>query len=239
MKLSRAISELLYPSDIKCVICGDDLPRKTRYNVCDRCELSFNTKFCLRCGRAMKNMADYCDRCQNEIYNFDLARAPFEYTGEVVHIVHRLKYGGAKYLAETFAQFMADTYFEQKIEADFVTYIPMHRKKQKNRGYNQAELIAKSLSEIINLPLVSTLERVKQTTNFAKMNRSQRAEAVKGVYALAAHKAELKDKRILLVDDVFTTGATANECSALLKSAKCKMVSVLTFATAKIKPELY
>jgi ComF family protein len=187
----------------------------------------------------MKNMADYCDRCQNENYNFDLARAPFEYAGEVVHIVHRLKYGGARYLAETFAQFMADTYFEQKLEADFVTFIPMYHKKEKNRGYNQAELIAKSVAEIIGLPLIPTLERVKQTTNFAKMNRSQRAEAVKGVYALSVDKSELKGKRVLLIDDVFTTGATVNECSALLKSAKCNKVSILTFATAKITPELY
>lgn len=239
MKIGRIVSELIYPSDIKCIICGDDLPRKNRYNVCDRCELAFNVKFCLTCGRAMKNLADYCDECQNDKHYYDLARAPLRYEDEVVTIVHRLKYGGAKYLAETFAQFMADTFFEEKLDADIITFVPMHKSKQKSRGYNQAEEIAKAIGILLNLPVVSLLERVKKTKNFAKMNRRERAEAIEGVYALNADKATVKGKKILLIDDVFTTGATVNECARLLKSGKCDKVSVLTFATSKIKPELY
>ncbi len=239
MRLGRVISELIFPSDIRCIICGDDLPRKTRYNVCDRCKLSFNVKYCLTCGRAINNLADYCDECKNENYYFDLARAPLVYEGEVVRVVHRLKYGGAKYLGEAFAQFMADTFFEQAISADFITFVPMHESKQKSRGYNQAEVIASSLSKIIDLPLVSTLKRVKKTSNLARMNKKERAIAVDGAYETVLDNNALKGKHVLLIDDVFTTGATTNECSKVLKKAKCASVTVLTFATAKIKPELY
>ena len=153
MKIGRIVSELIYPSDIKCIICGDDLPRKNRYNVCDRCELAFNVKFCLTCGRAMKNLADYCDECQNDKHYYDLARAPLRYEDEVVTIVHRLKYGGAKYLAETFAQFMADTFFEEKLDADLITFVPMHKSKQKSRGYNQAEEIV-TLDQKLNVVIL-------------------------------------------------------------------------------------
>ena len=238
MKVSRVISELFYPSGIKCVICGDDLPKESRYQVCKRCELSYNTKFCQRCGRAMKNMATYCDRCQNEAVDFDIARAPFVYTGDVKKLVYRLKYGGAKYLAEVLAQFMADTYFEAQFSADVVTCVPLHPKRQKRRGYNQAKEIAVAFSEITEVPYVDTLARIKATTNLARLNKKERAKEIEGAYALLEN-ANVKGKNIVLIDDVFTSGATTGECCKALKKAKCGKIFVLTFATAKITAELY
>ena len=103
-------------------------------------------------------MADYCDYCQNHKYAFDFARAPFVYENEVVNLVHKLKYGGGKYLAEVMAEFMADEYYESGFDADIVTFVPMHEKKKHKRGYNQAEEIARALSGILELPLVDVLD---------------------------------------------------------------------------------
>ena len=239
MKLSHVISEIFYPSDIKCVVCGEELPYKNRYGICPRCELSYNTKYCLRCGRAIKNMAEYCDYCMNNSFYFDMARSPLVYHENVVKMVHKLKYGGAGYLAEKMAMFMADTFYECQFYADYVTFVPMHPKKQMKRGYNQAELIARFVAEKINVPLLPTLERIKFTTNLARMTKKERADAIDGAYSFCADKNLIVGKNILLIDDVFTTGATSNQCAMMLKKAKCNKVFVLTFATSRSKPYLY
>lgn len=237
-RLLNVLSELLYPSGIKCVICGDDLPEENRYCVCSKCELSYNTKFCLRCGRAMKNMAEYCDRCQNEDVAFDIARAPFVYEGEIKKLVYRLKYGGAKYLAKVLAEFMADVYFETDFDADLVTCVPLHPKRLKQRGYNQAYEIAVGVSELIGLPYCDTLVRVKSTINLARLNKEERAREIVGAYE-PAENIDIKGKNVVLIDDVFTTGATTSECCKSLRKAKCGKIFVLTFATSKIRVELY
>ena len=238
MKASRVIAEMFYPSGIKCVICGDDLPKETRYCVCERCKLTFNTKFCVKCGRAMKNMADYCDFCQNEGFTFDMARAPFVYENEIVGLVRKLKFGAGKYLGEIMAQFMADVFYENNITADVITFVPLMKSRERKRGYNQSEVIASALKDILDIPLCNLLKRVKKTSTFARMGRRERAEAVKGAFALSGERS-VKDLNILLIDDVFTTGSTAEECSRVLKEAGCGKISVLTFATSRIKIELY
>lgn len=238
MKVGRVISELFYPSGIKCVICGDDIPGYDRYAVCNKCELSHNTKYCLRCGRAIKNMANYCDYCQNHEYAFDIARAPFVYENEVVNLVHKLKYGGGKYLAEVMAEFMADEYYESDFSADVITFVPMHPKKQRKRGYNQAREIAVALSQILEIPLSDALERTKLTENLARLGKEERAEAIQNAILLKL-EADVKGKNVLLVDDVFTTGATSNECAKALRKGKCGKIFVLTFATGRIHVELY
>ena len=239
MKLWRIISELFFPSGIKCIICGKELASENRYGVCDKCKITYNTQYCLKCGRAIANMATYCDECQNVTQPYDLARAPLIYENETVSVVHKLKYGGAKYLAENMAQFMADVYYEQNINADFITFVPMYHKKQKQRGYNQAELLANELSKLINLPVVSTLNRVKQSANLARMGRQERREAIESAFESIVTKNDVKDKNVLLIDDVFTTGATSGQCCKVLKKLKCGKITVLTFATSRQKPELY
>lgn len=235
---ARIFSEMFYPSGIKCVVCGDDLPESTRYCVCERCKLDFNTKFCLKCGRAMKNMAEYCDDCQNHGFTFETARAPFVYENEVVGLIRRLKFGSGKYLSGIMAQFMTDVYVDSNFSADAAVFVPMLKRKQRARGYNQAEEIAKAFSGFTGIPVIDALERVKKTGNFARMNKRQRAEAIKDSIALK-DDALIKDRNLVLIDDVFTTGATAEECSRVLKSAGCGKIFVLTFATSRIRIELY
>lgn len=129
-------------------------------------------------------MANYCDYCQNHEYAFDIARAPFVYENEVVNLVHKLKYGGGKYLAEVMAEFMADEYYESDFAADVITFVPMHPKKQRKRGYNQAREIAVALSQILEIPLSDALERTKLTENLARLGKEERAEAIQNAILL-------------------------------------------------------
>ncbi len=238
MKVSRLISELFYPEGIKCVICGDELSEKTRYPICEDCTVLKNTKFCLRCGRAINNLAEYCDECKEKTYNFDYARAPFVYSDGITDLVYKLKFGGKKYVASTMAEFMADTFFECNVEADAVTYVPLHYERKRTRGYDQAYEIAAAMSELVGLPIEDTLFKVKKTKNLASLGKSKRAEEIEGAF-VSLPEADIAGRSFVLVDDVFTTGATVNECAKVLKQRKAKSITVLTFATAKIIPQLY
>ena len=240
MNIKRVLAQIFFPSNLKCVVCGRELFADTRYFICEDCleKLSRNTKFCERCGRAMNNDARFCDDCKNNEYAFSVAYAPFIYEDEVRKIVHKFKYGNSKYIAKPIAEFLADLYYEHNFTADLITFVPMHKKAKRERGYNQAEEIAKNLGEILGLPTISTLNKVKNLPHLAKMKKGERAQAVLDAYELI-DKAQIKGKKILLIDDVFTTGATANACSQKLNKAKPESITVLTFATAKITPELY
>lgn len=227
---------MLYPQGIKCVVCGKELYEENRYGICSGCLLKANVRFCPKCGRAVGETTVYCEDCTKTKREFNEARAPFIFEGKAKTIVHGLKYGGKKYLAKTIAQYLADEYYKNDWYVDFITFVPMHPKKQKLRGYNQAELIANEVAKIINKPLINSLDRVKYSQNFARLSRKERIkEAEESVIA----KDKYKKKSILLIDDVFTTGATSEACAKALNKSGASDVFVLTFCTSVCKPELY
>ncbi len=227
---------MLYPQGIKCVVCGKELFEENRYGICSGCLLKANVRFCPKCGRSVGETTVYCEDCTKTKREFNEARAPFIFEGKAKALVHGLKYGGKKYLAKTIAQYLADEYYKNDWYVDFITFVPMHPKKQKLRGYNQAELIANEVAKIINKPLINSLERVKYSQNFARLSRKERMkEAEESVIA----KDKYKKKSILLIDDVFTTGATSEACAKALNKSGASDVYVLTFCTSVCKPELY
>ena len=136
---------------------------------------------------------------------------------------------------------MADSFFTAGWNADVVTFVPMNAKRKKSRGYNQAELLAKRMAEIIGAPCKELLKHESETKNLAGMTRAERAEAIKGAVQLSddARSVLPEGKTILLIDDVMTTSATADECSKALLKLKPKAIYVLTFATSRVKPLLY
>lgn len=239
MKALKVIKELFFPSGIKCIFCDAEISRENRYCVCGHCSPDFNTQFCLLCGKAIANEAIYCDDCKEGMrYNFDAARAPFVFGGNVQKVVHRLKYGGGKFLAAYMAEYMADTYYETGWDADIITFVPMEEKRMKARGYNQAMLLAQHLSDILKKPCVTALRRDKHADNLAGMNRQQRAEAIKNTMS-AIDGTDIKGNVVLLIDDVMTTSATANECCRALRKLNPDKIYVITFATSRSRPFLY
>ncbi len=234
-ELIEELSDIFFPCGIKCIVCGNDIPQGKRFPVCNKCNLEHNEKFCLRCGRNSKVSLQYCINCKDKRWNFEIARAPFVYCGEVKHLIHRLKYGNCRYIAKEVTVYLADMYFECGLTSDIITYVPMHPKKQKMRGYNQAEELARCLSEAVNCPFDSLLTKNAYTKSNASQNSEQRLNSVKDSFDLVetnGRPVSLSGKKILLVDDVFTTGATVNECARMLKEAKADEVKVLTLATA-------
>ena len=232
--LFKSLADALNPQGIKCVICGADA-RKEENGFCAKCrgKLPFNGRVCVRCGVDIKTMNDYCGECGKNNYAFDEARSPFRYEGEAMKLIRRLKFGGQKYLAKPMSKLMAETLLRQNWRFDAVTYIPMNRSGLKNRGYNQARLLAEEICDIIQKPMFCGMAKKEGVIPQEGLDYNGRKDNVKGAFLVT----EKPPGRLLLVDDVKTTGATLGEAAKALKKAGCREVYCLTFASAVRKPK--
>lgn len=235
----KTLIELLYPPRITCLICGKDLAVETRYSICPNCELTSIKNFCQCCGVEISGAKSFCDHCFEKDRAFDMARAPFCFKQDNVRkLIYGLKYGDKTYLARYMAEYMTDVFVKTGWEIDIVTYIPIHKRKYTFvRGYNQAELIAREFAKINELDVAPLLEKkVYSKKSTARMGRSERAKTLEGSFEVIG---DVKKKNILIIDDVFTTGATTQICAQELKIKRANKVYVLTFATSKEKLPLY
>ena len=169
-----------------------------------------------------------CRLCRDGLAGFDAAFAYGEYDGPLRKLIHLFKYGRVKPLAKPLARLMAGA-LPREHRFDLVVPMPLHWTRRWNRGFNQAELLAKVLSRRLNAPVVRAVRRKRRTAPQAGLTNSERRLNVSGAFALNPG-VSVKDRHVLLVDDVMTTGATAAACAALLKRAGAKRVSVLALA---------
>lgn len=235
-RVLKAFDGALYPMDCTCDVCGEELVEKTRYRLCAHCieTLPFvKGHKCLCCGVPLKDEADYCNRCQYERGAFDKNRSPLAYDGDAKKMIYALKFGKKKYLAETLGALMADTFVSEKMEADIIVFMPMTSEEEKKRGFNQSELLANEVGKRLDIPVLPALVKIKDTKAQKELRGKERAKNLEGAFACIFE--QVKKRKILLVDDIFTTGATANECASVLIKAGARGVSVLTSAVATLK----
>ncbi len=232
-KILNELLQALYPEDIKCIVCGAEMP-PSRYGLCDKCSFELNYNYCLRCGRHKVGIGDYCGECSGETLYFDEARSSVNYVGDAKSVVWRLKYGNSKYLAKPIGEYLFDTLMFADWNFDCFTFVPIDKKRMKKRGYNQAELLANALADKTTVPCYKLLEKVKVTKNQARLDREERLINLKGAFEAVTRAPE----HVVLVDDVMTTGATANECAKTLKKNGAKVVYVLTFASVPETPKI-
>jgi competence protein ComFC len=196
---------------------------------------------CAQCGRPIVSAAvaegisrPLCHLCRNEVYAFDFARSFGAYTPRMAHAILLLKYGNVTPLGAWFARRLAGVVDRQPQDfvADALVPVPLDPGRLRERGYNQAELIARPLARMLGIPFRSyLLVRTRPRPSQLRLTRRERWETVRGAYA--THKTAQVDKlRVLLVDDVFTTGATLDACSQALKRAGAARVVGLTVARA-------
>lgn len=163
---------------------------------------------------------------------FARARAVCRFDGTARELVHRLKYGDRVELSLTLGRMMAQAGRELAADADLVLPVPLHRTRLWRRRFNQAAALAGIVSRETGLPLAATaLTRIRRTRQQIGLTRAQRAENLQGAFHVsAAARGQIEGRRILLVDDVLTTGATVNAASRALLRAGASAVDVLTFA---------
>ncbi len=199
---------------------------------------------CMGCGSPAGCTRDWlCDDCRlllpklwlgpqplPEVPEADGAAFAYLYAGPVRGMVRRLKYGGVHRLADTMAADMSRAYRGLlPTGVDLVTFVPMHPRRLKRRGYNQAALLAKGVAAQLGLPCEAALRRTRNARQQARLNRKERMKNLKGGFACAL---DVRGRRILLVDDICTTGATMRVCAQTLRKAGAASVYVLCFGRA-------
>lgn len=233
-KLKENILDIIYPRHIKCIFCGEELNDKSHNDTCERClkSLPFITHSCARCGAPVALDNDgVCLNCKANNFDFILARSVFEYRDRVASVVHKFKYNSMKFLYEPLANYLCEYLSRWDISPDIITCVPLFKSKEKARGYNQSELMARHLAEKSEIHFHILCAKIVDNTSQTKLNLKQRKENVKGVFKFIDDcKPLIKDKTILIIDDVYTTGSTCNELSKIIKSKGAKEIYVLTLA---------
>lgn len=236
--LINKIIEMLFPEGFTCICCGDEI-FDGKYQMCSGCYSSLHLlegRLCLHCSDPLLSDGNYCKRCKGRKFFYDRAVSPFVFEGNAANLIHGLKYNNRKYLAKPLSKFMVEKFLLERLYADIVIPVPLCKKRLKERGYNQSFLLAKEICKTLGLPLHDNLIRVKETPSQTSLDFIERQKNLKDAFKVN-NKKEIKDKSVLLIDDVFTTGATARECSIALKNAGAKSVYVLTIAHT-IKKEM-
>ena len=232
--------ELMFP-EYKCFVCGREA-KDLDYHMCERCKDDFpfiKGSICCKCGAPVLDENDYCDDCRFYNYDFDEARAVFEYNEKTRGRILGIKYQNQKYLAKFFARLMKDVLDEWGVKPDIIVPIPISEARRKERGYNQAELIADELATLTGLPVISKIISKKSDAKLQKgLTLKERFENMKGVFELDKRYI-LKFKKVLIIDDVFTTGATVSEASRTIRKASPDRIYVLTAGKRLMRREDY
>jgi ComF family protein len=234
-----ALAAVVFPAP--CRVCGATLTNASRIPICEPCLDSFiqiKEPMCLCCGRpfispiAAQAIHPLCRLCRAEKYAFQRARSFAIYNDPLVSAITLLKYEEVTRLGDWFAARLGVVVAKagKDFSADVVVPVPLHPDRQRERGYNQAELIARPLARRLRLKLGPyLLVRTQPRPAQLLLSRAQRWESVRGAYA--TRKGVRVDKlRVLLVDDVMTTGATLDACARVLLKAGAASVLGLTVA---------
>ncbi|MBQ7770840.1 MAG: ComF family protein [Clostridia bacterium] len=224
-----------------CDHCGEEIFTYPVHRLCKNCEDKMpriGEKFCEKCGR--ERISDgICLDCKARVPNFNQGIMPFVYRGEAAAMVNRMKIGQptlALYFGEEMARTFAARYDGEKDEPLLIVPVPMTAAAKRQRGYNQAERLAKAVcKELTRLGFTAEvdteiLEKRRETAQQKHMSFLERMDNVVGAYHVHKRKA-CKDRRIILVDDIMTTGSTASECARRLTGAGASAVYFLA-ATA-------
>lgn len=221
LKIQEKISNLLYPP------------------ICGICEKISKDALCPKCNLELKKQAEVNILQKGEIEEnikkekyFEELMYIFKYEGQVRKLILDYKFNEKSYLYKTFVNFLLknEKIFENIKKYDKIIPVPISKKRNKERGYNQSLLIAEEIANKTNLGLVNNcLIKTKNIIEQSKLNKEDRQQNIQGVYSLQNERL-ITNKKILLVDDIYTTGSTVNECCKILQQANPKTIGVLVLA---------
>ena len=233
-KITTALQEIIYPR--YCLICHKKIAaHNPKELICAECleKIIPNIPpFCRRCGRHISAQG-ICDDCAKINFHFDRAWASCRYDGAAREMLHSFKYKTKTGLGRSLSQLLINfvkNYHLPVSACDYVIPVPLSPTKLREREFNQAAILAEELAKYFELKLLdNNLKRIRNTASQTELDKHKRWQNIQGVFGLKDPGA-LKEKTILLIDDVLTTGATASEAAKTLKNAGASSVFVLTVA---------
>ncbi|EJE7234672.1 ComF family protein [Clostridium sporogenes] len=212
----ECIGEVIYPYENKCVICEKYIEEDL---------------ICKECLKAIKHCSDV--KIIEKGKNCFSAFPTCYYSGIMMELILNLKYKGDFKSGEVIANLMCRKAKEININTDIITFVPSSKKSYKKRGYNQSEYLARNISKSINIPMVHCLKKNINTKDQIGLNRIERWLNVKDSFKVY-NERYVENKRILLIDDVLTTGATSFYCANELKKSGAKEIFILTAAKSDV-----
>ena len=235
MSLVEALLDLLFPP--ACISCSSHKIPDSQIMLCQTCreELKpISGPLCSCCGipfTAATNTDHLCGLCLTNHYHFDRARAVLHYNPPLTGIISRFKYHGQRTGLKTFrALQLQNSQLTEIARPELIIPVPLHRKRLQERGFNQALVLARTFyPEERRLVDFSTMIRQRHTNPQTGLSGKDRRRNLKNAF-LVTNEEKVQGKRVVLVDDVFTTGTTVSECARVLKRAGASEVNVLTLA---------
>ncbi len=245
-KMLSAFDEALFPSNIYCICCGSLIDKSRPYALCDLCIKKFHWitgRSCDKCGKALPDTykGRLCYDCMRIDHAFEKGFSCLTYGLYEREVLLDFKYNGKSYYGAKFGDILYDRMACETIEPDVIIPVPISAKRMKKRGYNQSALMAAQLSKRWGVPMDDAiLARRKDTQLLRSLNPADRRLALAEAFAVDAKGAasgkhgedeRLRGKKVLLVDDIFTTGATVDTCAKVLLDSGADKVYVLTLAS--------
>ncbi len=244
MQFTTSIFNLLLNSlsPSRCLLCkmllDGDLSLANSNNdhtiICIHCQLSFPEieTSCSRCNTPLNTHSELCGICLKQERYWQQCTPAFSYSSSIADLILLLKHQNNNKLTEYFAQTIIEAIDEYQIEScDFLIPVPMHPKRFAKRGFNQSLQLTKALSLITGIPYINIFKKNEETPQQASLSKKQRETALKNNFHLKQRFLSiLNNKRLVLIDDVVTTGATTSELARTLKIAKAKRVDVWCIA---------
>ena len=239
-RILDSLLNLIYPE--RCFICAAPVARRHECSVCANCwtramSLKIAPPRCASCGLPFQSFQDtseyLCGNCILRIPPYAGARSFGYYTGELSRMIQGLKFQGRRNVAGLLAPLLTSTFFENWGREDFnlLVPVPLHPRRKRERGFNQSEVLTRLLARQLAVPWIPALIRVRPTVPQVGLTESQRQENVRKAFR-CRNPRQISKSRVLLIDDVMTTGATVASAAQALRDAGALRVSVLTVARA-------
>lgn len=202
----EALLDIIYPYDNKCIICG------------------------------VEGFLGICSKCKSEIkrvHQQEEIMAYGYYGGVLKKLILNLKYHKSFIAGKVLADLLCQIIIEKKLSIDCICYVPISKDSLKKRGFNQCSVLAKNISRILDIPVIDCLVKVKETKEQKLLGKEERMKNILDAFEIK-NKEKLFKKNILLIDDVYTTGATINECKKNIEKCNINKIYLLTIAKSNI-----
>lgn len=227
-KMKIGLLDLIYP--VKCPFCGT----VTGDGICEACRKrirKIEEPYCMKCGKPVPSVEqEYCYDCSRKTHEFEEGRSIWVHKSPVSDALYAFKYQNRRIYGEIFGRELAELYggYLREKEIHLIVPVPLHRKKRQSRGYNQAEIIARILSERTGIPIdTRLLVRRRATVPQKQLNDKARRKNIRGAFAA---RGQVKGQNLVLVDDIYTTGSTLDEAARILRRAGAQKVFFLTIS---------